>query len=513
MKRPSLVSQGSLARIVQAAGEAWKRCDFQPAIEMMERASRLAPSNAAILLDLGRMHGLRYDYPAAERCFEQAVRVAPKKSEALVIASQHSREFNNLTFAESYLKRALEQKDVTPATVIKLAEIYERLRRTEEAAHLVDRALHSDAACAPALLLRAKLDRQAGKLEAAEKSLRSFPASTDPHLRASAAYELGGILDRQGRYDEAMTAFLAAKALLQPLAARQLAELRTLRRRLKHLATNAAADLLQQWSSGTYQLQPAHRLALLGGHPRSGTTLLEQVLDAHLDMVSAEETEIFYNDAYGPLIRANPDDAALYSALVAATPAELLNRRHDYFRSVDLSLGRPVGGRLLIDKNPSYTFLIPAFIRIFPEIKFLIALRDPRDVVLSCFMQNLPLNHASAAWLTLDGATQEYCDLMSVWQNVKSSMKNPWLEVRYEDMVQDLESVARRTLDFLGVPWDARVLGFDEHARKKTVRSPTYADVTQPVYKRAVGRWRHYQKHLEPHLEKLAPFIKAFGYE
>jgi hypothetical protein len=80
-------------------------------------------------------------------------------------------------------------------------------------------------------------------------------------------------------------------------------------------------------------------------------------------------------------------------------------------------------------------------------------------------------------------------------------------------MVEDLESVARKTLDFLGVPWDARVLGFDEHARKKPVRSPTYADVTQPVYKRAVNRWRNYQKYLEPHLEKLAPFVKAFGYE
>jgi hypothetical protein len=56
-------------------------------------------------------------------------------------------------------------------------------------------------------------------------------------------------------------------------------------------------------------------------------------------------------------------------------------------------------------------------------------------------------------------------------------------------------------------------LGFDEHARKKTVRSPTYADVTQPVYKRARGRWRHYQKYLEPHLEKLEPLVKAFGYE
>jgi tetratricopeptide (TPR) repeat protein len=513
MKRPSLVSQGSLTRIFREADEAWKRCDFQPAIEMMERASRLAPSNPIILLDLGRMHGLRYDYAAAERCFEQALRVAPKKSETMVIASQHSRNFNNLSLAESYLKRALEQKDVAPATMVKLAEVYERLRRSEEAANLVDRALHSDATCAPALLLRARLDRQAGRLEAAEKLLRAFPIKVDPSLRASASYELGGVLDRQGRYDEAMTTFLEAKAFLQPMAARALAELKTIRARIGYLTENATADIIKQWANTASQLEPAHRMALLGGHPRSGTTLLEQVLDSHPDMVSAEETEIFYNDAYGPLIRANPDDAALYSALGTATTDALQQSRKNYFRAMDLSLGQPVGERLLIDKNPSYTFLIPALIRIFPEIKFLIALRDPRDVILSCFMQNLPLNHASAAWLTLTGATKEYSDLMTVWQTIKARMINPCLEVRYEDMVENLESAARKTLTFLEVHWNAGVLGFDEHARKKIVRSPTYADVAKPVYKTAMGRWRHYQKYLEPHLEELAPFAKAFGYE
>jgi hypothetical protein len=79
--------------------------------------------------------------------------------------------------------------------------------------------------------------------------------------------------------------------------------------------------------------------------------------------------------------------------------------------------------------------------------------------------------------------------------------------------VEDLESVAQRTLGFLDVPWDASVLDFDRHAREKIVRSPTYADVAKPVYKSARGRWRNYQKYLEPHLEKLAPFVKAFGYE
>jgi len=68
-------------------------------------------------------------------------------------------------------------------------------------------------------------------------------------------------------------------------------------------------------------------------------------------------------------------------------------------------------------------------------------------------------------------------------------------------------------LEFLGVPWDDRVLGFDEHARRKLVRSPTYADVTQKIFTRAKGRWLHYQKYIEPHVPKLEPFIKAFGYE
>jgi hypothetical protein len=180
---------------------------------------------------------------------------------------------------------------------------------------------------------------------------------------------------------------------------------------------------------------------------------------------------------------------------------------------MEFYLGSPIGERLLVDKNPSYTFLIPALIRIFPEIKLLIALRDPRDVVLSCFMQNLPLNQVGAGCLSLASTTEEYIALMDVWQTLAPRLRNPYLAVRYEDMVQDLESVARKTLAFLGVPWDLCVLGFDKHARQKVVRSPSYADVTRPVYKRAVGRWRHYQQYLEPHLAKLEPFIKAFGYE
>jgi hypothetical protein len=92
-------------------------------------------------------------------------------------------------------------------------------------------------------------------------------------------------------------------------------------------------------------------------------------------------------------------------------------------------------------------------------------------------------------------------------------MAAPWIEVRYEDTVNNLESVARRTLEFLDLPWDDRVLAFNQHARSKVVRSPTYADVGQPVYKSSLGRWRNYKKYLEPHLAVLEPYIRAFDYE
>jgi len=514
LKRKSLVSQGSLSRMLQAAEQAWQRRDLQQCVEILERASRLDPANSGILLDLGRMYGLRYDSVAAERCFEKAVRIAPRKTEAMVAAGKQSLDFANYAMAERYFQRALELKDVSPETLVLLAELYERLRRLTEAADLADRALRLDGACASALVLRAKLHRQAGQLNEAEKLLRSFLLSkSEPALRAQGWYELGGILDRQGRHDEAMTAFLEAKALLRPLAARPTAELETVRKRLQVMQASVSAEMLQRWLDSGQMLQPPRRLALLGGHPRSGTTLLEQVLDSHPDIISAEETTIFHDDAYMPLTRSLPEDTPMLSVLEAASTEALRQSRANYFRSAELFLGNPIGSRLLIDKNPSLTFLTPLLIRVFPEIKLLVALRDPRAVCLSCFMQPLPLNQCSSPYLSLEGTVEEYTALMGLWRTLAPLMQNPSLEVRYEDMVDNLEPVARRTLDFLGAPWDARVLGFDEHARQKVVRSPTYADVTKPVYKRAVGRWRNYRKYLEPHLARLEPFVKAFGYE
>jgi tetratricopeptide (TPR) repeat protein len=514
MRRLQLVSQGSLSRMIKSANESWERGDSQQCFEMLERASRLDPGNPKMQLYLAQRYGLRYNYTAAGGCFEKAVRIAPDKTEALEIAGRLSLDFGHHQMAEDYFRRALEQKDALPETFARLAELYERLHRTEDASRLVDQALQLDGNCALAQLTRARLYRRAGRLEEAEKLLRSFLTATDRHIQVRRFYELGTNLDLQGRYDDAMSAFLEAKALLRPDAPPLLAQLQSVHERLKRVQNDISPEMIQRWFDCAPTLAPSHRLAFLGGHPRSGTTLLEQVLDSHPDIVSAEETTIFQDEAYITLTRSLPQNTPLVAALEAAKTETLRQARKNYFRSMELYLGNPIGQRLLIDKNPSIQALIPAFLRTFPEIKLLVALRDPRDVVLSSFMQvNLPISMGSVSALNLEVAVGGYAGVMGIWQKLAPMIKNPCLEVRYEDMVNDLESVARRTLDFLGVPWDAHVLGFDKHAREKVVRSPTYADVTKPVFKTAVGRWHNYKKYLEPHLEKLEPFIKAFGYE
>lgn len=516
MKRLQMISDGALARLRQGALQAWRRQDYPEYFKIMEQACRQDPANPAILLDMGAAYGMRYDYAEAQRCFDKAVRVSPTKNNALIMAGTQSRGFDRYEMARHYFEQAVKEPGASSDTYVKLAEIYERFRLLEEASDLVDQALRLNPACALASLVGARLDRLSGRVEAAEQRLRPLLSQSGKDTwstRIRGWYELGAVLDAQGRYDEAMAAFLEAKAMILPNASQYIASQKVVHLRLKIVAEKLNARTVGRWMAQEADREPPCRLALLCGHPRSGTTLLEQVLDSHPDFVSAEETSIFLRESYMSLVRRSPPETLMLDVLESASPGDLRQARQNYAACMTKFLGRPPDGRILIDKNPSLTGLVPGFMRIFPEAKLLVALRDPRDVCLSCFMQPLPLGQGSAIFLSLEDTFQEYASIMGLWKAAAPCLRNAFLEVRYEDLVADLEGVSRGALEFLGAAWDERVLRFDEHARSKLVRSPTYAAVAKPISKGAIGRWRNYQRHLEPWLDTLAPFVKAFGYQ
>ena len=346
MKRRPALFRSSVDRILLEVQQVMRNKDYHRGMELLERAARLEPANTNILLHLGRIYGEHNDYATAERYFEQALRVSSNRTETLALIGDHCQNFHSLKLADKYLALAVQQKDVTPEILAEQAELCERLRRMEEASELVERALDLNRNCAPALLVAVRLERQAGRLEAAEKLLVAFPENALPLIRMRACYELGTVLDRQGRYDEAMAAFTKAKWIWRPFASGRIKELAAMRTRMNELFEKATADVLKQWFDFSPQLQPHYRLALLGGHPRSGTTLLEQVLDSHPDMVSAEEFEIFLDDAYGPLLRSRFNANAKtsnFELLNTSTPAELQKSRQAYFDSMELALGQPIG--------------------------------------------------------------------------------------------------------------------------------------------------------------------------
>src|SRR5207302_1780207 len=169
--------------------------------------------------------------------------------------------------------------------------------------------------------------------------------------------------------------------------------------------------------------------------------------------------------------------------------------------------------RVLLDKNPSPTASLHLWLRVFPELKVIIALRDPRDVVLSCFFQNLMLTPTNANFLTLERTAKHYADLMDVWLRLRELGGFDWLESRYEAVVADPATEGRRVTEFLGLTWHENQAHHHQVAGQKFVFSPTYTAATQPVHQRAVGRWRNYEQALAPLQSRLAYYCRALGYD
>ena len=247
--------------------------------------------------------------------------------------------------------------------------------------------------------------------------------------------------------------------------------------------------------------EPIPRLAFLGGHPRSGTTLLEQVLDAHPDVAALDEPTAFL-DVLQPEFHKSKE----------LSNARLNTLRRLYTQAVLRDAGPGAAGKLLLDKNPSPTARLPLWLKVFPELRLLVALRDPRDVVLSCCFQNIPLNAMNVNFLSFERLAKHYADLMDIWLAVREWHGFAWLEVRYEDTVAGLEKEGRRVTELLGLAWHEDQARFYEKSRSKQLYSPTCQDVTCPVYRRSVGRWGAYEKHLASILPALEPYCRTFGY-
>jgi hypothetical protein len=250
---------------------------------------------------------------------------------------------------------------------------------------------------------------------------------------------------------------------------------------------------------------PCEHVFLLG-FPRSGTTLLEQILSSHPDVVTLEESDVL-----DPVADEFLRDLGGLERFASLETGDLAPLRAEYWRRVR-DHGVDVDGRVFIDKLPLNTIKLPLIARLFPEAKVLFAVRDPRDVVFSCFRRHFQVNASTYPFLTLEGAARFYDSVMVLGEMCRARLPLRFHRHRHEDLVRDFEGEMRRLCDFAGLGWTERFHDFAKDARARAIRSISAAQVRQGLRADGIGQWRRYAVDLRPILPVLQPWVAHFGY-
>ena len=206
-------------------------------------------------------------------------------------------------------------------------------------------------------------------------------------------------------------------------------------------------------------------------------------------------------------------NAELSLAALDRCPTDVVQTaRRYYFEAHQSLLGRDLGPHLLVDKNPNHASLLAGFCRMLPESKYLIAIRDPRDVIVSTYMRFFSVTEFSASYLSWESIIGLYIHEMNVLLRMRGLLGERWIPVKYEELVEDFDTTSQRLAGQLGIAFDPAMQQY-RRQEQRHVNSPTHAEVRKPLFGSSIGRWRNYERFLAPLLPKLAPALREFGYE
>lgn len=406
-----------------------------------------------------------------------------------------ARAFEAVGQADAGVTARREAHRISPEDLgitVRLAERLERAGRRDEARALAVR-------CGPAaerLLIR--LDHHEGLLEsAADRANRLLSQAALPtRERSSLLIELARIEAQRSRPDEAFEAASEGNsASLEMWVADHGADLDALPRSLERLLASPTPHLPDP------AISP--EMGFIVGFPRSGTTLVHQILQAHPEVLALDEL---------PLV-----DGALADVLPGLDLADatarvgdpiVAERVRDAWWERVRARATP-DERLVIDKLPLNLLRIELIAQVFPGAPIVAVLRDPRDAVLSAFFQDFKLNGAMAQCADIVRCASLYAKAFELWLRVRDRLPRA-VELRYEALIHAPEATLRPVLATLGLPWDERVL--NHTAAVKVTETPSYRDVRKPLYAGQIGRWRQFATQIAPALPILAPYIDALGY-
>ena len=473
--------------------------DVSGAMDAFERAIRLTPNDPAPRVNASKALAGADRHRERLAWMRRATAAIPTDREVQVEAGLAEAAERHFTQAEASFRSAIALQPDHAEAYIELGLLLENLNRIDDLGELVSSARDHGIDPDEIALLAAWLARRRGEWQVAGDHASRI---RDDILPLRRHHLLADIADRSGDPTTAFAEFTAmneaALALTRPAAGPS----------YRDLVVEQTAMLARQGRAAIGPVatgRSPQSPTFIIGFPRSGTTLLDTLLMNDPRFHVMEELPML------PLVE---DQAGREGNPLSADPERLRQR---YFELVDDLAPVPVLPKgvapMIVDKFPLHLARIPLLHRMFPDAKVVLVERHPCDVVLSCFMANFQLNHAMRHFTSLKNAAELYDTVFSSFEQAATLLPIDIHRVRYEQMVADLEGEMRPLMTFLGKSWSPAVLDNQASAaRRDHIRTASYSQVTEPIYRRAAGRWERYRPFMQEVLPILAPWCERLGY-
>lgn len=504
---PSIDALLTEASRIQAAGR------YSEALEIYERVIALDPTIAFAWVAMGDCESHVGRLSKAVEYAERGVSLDDRDARFLVVLAGLLYKVGRGEESLEWARKAIALDPTNPRPHGLIASNLEQMQRIDEGIQHLESAMATGMSDPQILVTLGHLHSRQKNTDAARQMFEQALANPtiDVDTRVLCLNELGHVLDQQGEYDAAFDAFSkCGEETRRSHLAASIDPTLPISMMASHRHT-IDAETLRRFQSMSVSDQLSAP-AFLVGFPRSGTTMTEQMIAAHPDVVSSAEAPAMddVRVAFAELVGANVDFAGMLQRL---NPNGIKKLRRVYWDSLTTAGIEAGDAGLFLDKLPLNINQLGLINILFPEAKIIVAFRDPRDVCLSCFFQRFDLNPAMIHFLSLEGTARFYAAVMDLYQYLREIITLDVIEVKYEDMVADFETNSRRVIEHLGLPWCDEVLRFHERAKERYILTPSYAGVTEPVYRRAVGRWRSYEQQVQHVLPILQPYLESFGYE
>ncbi|RDS79069.1 sulfotransferase family protein [Dyella monticola] len=528
--------------------------DTATALAALQHAVALAPHNADVHYNLGLLHLQQNNGLAARESLLNAVQRSPDFVEARLQAAHACHICGDNAGEEAMLENAATWPPQPAEQALTLASMLATLGQRDSAIHTLEQAILPDEGTADLMrlrmtALRAALYERANQVDLAEAELSHLrldqlpsqhtslccaawlahaalaarghdwqraaelyehiiATTDDSEVRAQAAFGLAAALDKQGQPHAAWQALQHAHATQLTLASAIVPELMAQDSQPLAMADRSVTRAEHgRWKPLNPPLD-AHNPVFVVGFPRSGTTLLEQMLDAHPHFCAMDERAFVHALTERMDLAGQPYPAAL--ADLTQTDAEQLRAA---YASMVHKVVPERGTRRLVDKNPLNMLCLPMIARLFPQARIILCVRHPCDVLLSCHMQSFRSPAFMVMCSSLERLARGYVRAFEYWFDQVDVLAPRVLEWRYESVVTRFEENVLRLGHFLGVDDVSPMTRFAEHARGKAyISTPSYAQVTQGIHARAVHRWLAYREMFEPVLPIVRPLIERLGY-